>query len=211
MAELSSLNSRLHAPRPVTDFSDRIRSSGSVRRCGRYRRADARWCVQKASRSSASSGPARSSGTAAHSSSKNRMRVLIAVGALLDPLSSAPFSGSLRVDREPEAGVRARPAQQLPDPTELLHERGEALGVELADLAPPLLDRDGEPVGLLELLVDAGDAAAVDERLEVPPDIGGGPVGVGDGRHEVPNGSRASGNGAVCATVSVRVARVRIT
>jgi hypothetical protein len=33
IVEVSSLNSRLHAPRPVTDFSVRTRSSGSVSRC----------------------------------------------------------------------------------------------------------------------------------------------------------------------------------
>ena len=37
----------------------------------------------------------------------------------------------------------------------------------------------GQPVGLVEQLVDAGDAEAVDEGLEVPGDVGGGAVGVG--------------------------------
>ena len=42
MAELSSSNRRVHALDPVTSFSARIFSSGSVSRCGRYRRAERR-------------------------------------------------------------------------------------------------------------------------------------------------------------------------
>ena len=131
--------------------------------------------------------------------------------ALLDPLEQRAVLGVGGVDREAEARVGARPAQELADTTELLHDRDETLGVELTDLVAPLLDGDGQPVGFVELLVDAGDAEAVDEGLEVPGDVGGGPVGVGQRGQEAPIGSSASGRGAACTTVSERVARVRIT
>jgi hypothetical protein len=42
MAEVCSLNSRLHAARPLTDFSERIFSSGSESRNGRCLRRSSR-------------------------------------------------------------------------------------------------------------------------------------------------------------------------
>ncbi len=42
IAEVSSENKRTHALFAVSDLSASTRSSGSLKRCGRYRRADSR-------------------------------------------------------------------------------------------------------------------------------------------------------------------------
>ena len=71
--------------------------------------------------------------------------------------------------------------------------------------------------GVVEQGVDTLGAAAVDQRLKIPGDVGGGAVGfggVGGGGH-VPTvrgaSPNASGSGSACTTTSRRVARVSTT
>ncbi len=103
--------------------------------------------------------------------------------ALLDPLHERAELGIRRVHREAQAGVRPGLADQLGERRHLLHDLGQARGVELHDGAAPGLDARGQRVGRVERRIDAGDAPAVDQRLEIPCDVGRGEVGVLRCRH----------------------------
>ncbi len=86
----------------------------------------------------------------------------------------------LRVGREPQAGVRPRPADELGDARQLAHQGRELVGAELAESSPVRLDGTGALLGVGEQRVHPRVAAPVDERLDVPRDIGSGAVGVGE-------------------------------
>ena len=74
----------------------------------------------------------------------------------------------------------ARP-DEIADRGELAHQLGEPGGVELADAAAVLRQLTRLGVGLVEERVDARFRLAVDERLDVPRDVGRGPVSFSDG------------------------------
>ena len=117
------------------------------------------------------------------------MRVESSRAALLDALHERTPRRVGGVDREREPRVGAGPTDLVVELGELAHERREAVGVELGDRAAAGLERVDEPLGFVEQGVDPGLAPPVDERLEVPRDIGRGAVGFGN-RHL---GLRASG------------------
>ena len=106
-------------------------------------------------------------------------------GPFLDVLEQRPTPRVGGVGREPQARVRPRSSDELRDRSQLAHDRGEPGGVELADGPAPLRHRRGDPLRLVEQLVDARFALAVDEGLEVPGDVGGGEVRVGRGGHRI--------------------------
>ena len=109
-------------------------------------------------------------------------------------------------------GVRPGPTHQLGDRRELVHQRRELAGVELADPAAVALERVGPAFGVVEQRLDAGDAVPVDQRLEIPGDVGGGQVGgrrasslrssVLMAHHGLGRPTRASGSGRACTTIS---------
>ena len=121
----------------------------------------------------------------------NSSSLTIAVARSSIRASSAPRAGSCGVDREAQAGVRAGAPDELGDAAELVHELGEPGGVELADATPVRGERAGTLLRLVEQLVDARVALAVDERLDVPRDVGGGAVVVVDGHGVVGHVARA--------------------
>ena len=94
--------------------------------------------------------------------------------------SSAPQAGSACRPRSagPRTNRRARGARRS---RRAVHELGEAGHVELADAIPVRGERGGTLLRLVEQLLDARVALPVDERLDVPRDIGGGAVVVVDG------------------------------
>ena len=221
MADVSSLNSRAHALRPVTDFSARIRSSGSVSRWGRYRRAERE--VVAAERElvgSASSaldvlvgelGPLE---LEEQEVVADRGRPLVDVGEQLAAL------GVGRVDGEPQTGVGADLADDLRHRRDLVHDRRELRRVELGELPPVHLQRGDALRGVVEHRVDAVGAETVDQWFEVPGDVGSGEV-VRGRRHAReptarwastrPSGASASGRAPACTTSRRWVARVSVT
>ncbi len=94
MAEVSSSNSRIQAEAPVTLFSVRISSSGSVSRWGRLARSLIRWWRARASAGSSMMAATWSSSAAAHSRSMKISLVEIAVDASSNCIIAAPRSGS---------------------------------------------------------------------------------------------------------------------
>ena len=111
------------------------------------------------------------------------------------------------VDGEAQARVRVGATDEIADRGELVHELGEAGGVELGDAAAVLGDLTRLRVGFGEERVDARFRLAVDERLDVPRDVGRGPVSFRDGhavKASAPRGTvespRASGSGSECTT-----------
>ena len=77
--------------------------------------------------------------------------------------------GICRVEREAEHRVRARPAGEVVDRAQLVHGLGEALRVELGQLAlVELSERLGAVARLGEHLLDPLGAASLGERVEVP-------------------------------------------
>jgi len=101
-------------------------------------------------------------------------------GALLGARQQGTPRRVLRVGRELEPRVRTRLADELGDRGELLHQRHEIRGVEVADPAPIRPDLVGDGLRFVEQRVDALVAAPVHEGLDVPRDVGGRPVGLGE-------------------------------
>ena len=102
--------------------------------------------------------------------------LLIAVDFSSARAMSAPFAGSCGVDGEAQPGVRVGASDEIADRGELLHELGEPAGVELADAPAVLRQLARAGVGFVEERVDARFRLAVDQRLDVPRDVGRGPV-----------------------------------
>ena len=100
--------------------------------------------------------------------------------ALLDRLHARAARGIGRVGREVEAGVAPGPADEVGDLGEPVHELGEAVGVELGDRvrASSRARRRGRrprSSSCVETVV----AGRGQQRREIPDDVGGGEVGVG--------------------------------
>ena len=139
----------------------------------------------RAGRRRAARRPARRS-SSAHSSSKNRTRVLIAVRPLLHPLHQRAELGIGGVDREAQARRTSRPGRSArrARPSRASASARPA-GVERRDLA-----RGGSRCSAAiasaasSCGVDSGGALPVDQRLEVPGDVGRGEVGGLGGGHD---------------------------
>ena len=123
----------------------------------------------------ASSSSARSSSTAAHSSSKNRSLVSIGVAFSCTRWKSAPRSGSAVSVEKCSAAEGAGAADDLLQVAELVHRLGEAGAVELRHVAGVALgERVGAALRLGEHRVDGRDGIAritVEQGIEVPADL----------------------------------------
>ena len=193
IADTSSSNSRSHALRPVTDFSVSTTSSGSVSRCGRYRRAERRWCAandepvvgeQLVDARVAQLGPLELEEQQLRADHR---------GALVDLLHARAARGIGRVGREVEAGEAPGPAEEVVDLGEPAHERDEPVGVELGDRAVRLRELVGFRLGGVEQLFEAGVVGRGQQRLEIPDDLVGGEVGRGHETGTYPPPDRRTG------------------
>ncbi len=133
--------------------------------------------------------------------------LLIAVDFSSARAISAPLAGSCGVDGEAQPRVRVGASGEIADRGELPHQLGELASIELTDVAPILRQLTRTGVRFLEERVDARFRIAVDERLDVPRDVGRGPVSFCSG-HELKLVSRAMGT-ARALPAAARSARPR--
>ncbi len=98
--------------------------------------------------------------------------------------SSLPRSASvLSTAKRSPAYEPTRPTSSLICSTSRM-TAASAARVELTDLAALGFERGRTAIGVVEHLLDGGLAPAVEQRLEVPRDVGSGEVGIGRRRHE---------------------------
>ena len=181
IVDVSSLNSRTHALRPVTRLvgEDALLGLGQQVRPVAARRREV---VAAERRAPGRRGAARrcSSGSSAHSSSTKSSSLLIAVPRSSVRAMSAPVAGSVVSTAKRRPAYEPGPADQLADRGQLVHERRRA-----PRRRARRCDRGTTPsasarrLGVVEERVDARVAPPVDQRLEVPGDVGGGAVCVG--------------------------------
>ena len=86
-------------------------------------------------------------------------------------LHQCAVRGIARVDREPQAGIRSGPTDELLQVGHGLHEVDESAGVDLGDAASMLEHRRHQSLGPVDQLVDSRGALALHERFEVPRDV----------------------------------------
>jgi len=122
-------------------------------------------------------------------------------GPLLHPLHQRADGRGRGVDREPQTRVGPHAPHDVLEVGELVHERREALRVELGHLAAALGEALGERVGPVEERVDRIGVAAVEEWGEVPGDVDRLEVGFGHS-HRLLNSFAATATSSVIEPAS---------